>query len=139
MVYSVQKYRCELCHSEYESVDGAIVCESLGRPDPRFKVGDEITYGTEDSLTGTRWCYSGAKGEVQGRRLILVVRNSDGQKSHVWLYACRRKGESMYAGILDGVMDVDGTLESPYEGRGISMGPEFDTVKEEKANSEVAE
>ena len=82
---------CPHCLAEYQEFPDAAECESLGLPSDwdQFKVGDVINFECEDSLMGTRFCYSSASGEIlfkfmdrkneyEHRTILLVsTRNSD--------------------------------------------------------------
>ena len=128
MTYIVTKYRCSLCHAEYGDPVRAENCEALGRPEPRYKIGDQIDYGTEDGgFGGGHWCYGGASGKVVGRRMIWAV-ESGGKKIHTWVYAVQaEEGYESYIGTV-GVIDGPAGLQSTVEMRPITMGPEFEVA-----------
>lgn len=126
-MYQVTRYRCSLCHGEYQQPATAERCEALGKSDPKFKIGDKIDYGTEDGL-GSRWAYCSASGTVIGRRLILAV-GEDNQKRHIWMYAVKEDGVmGEILGTVGVAEDPEGRLQSYAEMRRITVGPEFETA-----------
>lgn len=123
MTYSIMKFCCSLCHSEYKEELAAAGCEALGRPEPKFKVGDEISYMVEEPC-GSRWVTFGSSGKVVGRRLIWVsIVGNTGR--HMWLYAVEEEDPGVGV-IVAGVVDGPEGLHSPVEIRRIRMDETFE-------------
>jgi hypothetical protein len=39
-------YICEICGEEYGTIDGCAKCEAIGKPTPKYRVGDIVTIAT---------------------------------------------------------------------------------------------
>lgn len=76
---TLERYQCAVCFHLYDRPQLAQECEKQGTPNPDFKIGDKVSYGTEENI-GSRWVYSGYGGEIIAGMVILV----DGR--HQWVY-----------------------------------------------------
>lgn len=38
----IQKYKCDICHTEYEKKEDALCCENQGIKPPKAKIGDTV-------------------------------------------------------------------------------------------------
>lgn len=78
MPYSIDKYGCSFCNSEFDTIKDVLECEKHGEPKEggEFDEGDEITYQNQD-VSG--------KMEVLTNKIILkMIRNINGR--HTWVY-----------------------------------------------------
>lgn len=48
IVVPKEGYVCDVCEQTYSTRDGAEKCEALGKPTPKYEVGDEVTILTGD-------------------------------------------------------------------------------------------
>ena len=42
------RYICEVCGEKHSTIDSALKCEAIGKPVPKYKVGDIVTVLTGD-------------------------------------------------------------------------------------------
>ena len=86
-------HTCSICGSEYHVPQDALDCEAGGLPPASFRtvdgdeelfVGKQLTYPTEDTMFGSRYCYSSDHGVVLGG-VVEMVRLRNAGRRHGWL------------------------------------------------------
>ena len=83
MVTKVELYECDICHTRYQEKKKAKWCESLGKPEIKFKKGD-IVIDVEGVIT---------KPLLINEITLVNVKNADGTYEHRAFYACVMPGK----------------------------------------------
>ncbi len=79
LVSKIVLWECDICHTRYSDKNRAKWCESLGKPETKFKKGDQVL-DTEGIIT---------KPLVIQEVTIVNVKKADGNYEHRAFYACK--------------------------------------------------
>ncbi|MHA1916941.1 MAG: hypothetical protein ACTSUV_01320 [Candidatus Ranarchaeia archaeon] len=83
MVKKILIWECEVCRTRYEEKDRAKWCESLPKPEIKFKKGDQVI-DSEGVIT---------KPLIVQDVTVVNVKNADGTFEHRAFYACIMPGK----------------------------------------------